>query len=196
MNRLASVALINSVCVSNALKHLSGRVLDVGCGAKPYKRLVEHDGQYRDPFTEWVGVDIRPVGEIQSDMMEMPVEDESFDSVLCVDSLQYAMNPILALQEMSRVLKPGGTLALVCPNVSPEDESAYFSFKMRGLLEWTEQFDLELIEAKTASKLFEHEFTNFANMNPGKMWAGEVAGFFGYLDEMYPAVNVIVARKK
>lgn len=186
--------MVTSVAVSDALHHLGGRVLDVGCGAMPFKRLV-YNGEYRPPFTEWVGLDVRPVGDIEADMEEMPVADGSFDSVLCVNALQYSKNPILALGEMSRVLKPGGTLLLVCPNVEAEDESSYFNFKMRALLEWTHDFGLELVEAKTASKLFEHEFQNYANTDAGRMWPGDVQGFIGYLDTVYPAINVIVARK-
>ena len=194
VNRLSSVAMVTSVAVSNALHHLRGRVLDVGCGSKPYKRLVYGDS-FRDPFTEWVGLDIRPVGEIEADMMEMPVEDESFDSVLCVNALQYAINPILALSEMVRVLKPGGVMLLVAPNVDAEDESAFFSFKMRGLLELTSQLGMELIEAKTASKLFTHEFQNYGNTEAGLTWPGSMQSRLEYLDEMYPAINVVVCRK-
>ncbi len=195
VSRLSSVSMVTSVSVSESLKRLSGRVLDVGCGSKPYKRLVNMGEEYREPFTEWVGLDIRPVGEIEASMEDIPLDDGSFDSVLCVNSLQYAKNPIVALEEMVRVLKQGGVMLLICPNVDVEDESAYFNFKMRGLLEWIHDFGMDLIEAQTASKLFEHEFQNYANTDAGRMWPGDVAGFIGYLDTAYPALNVIVARK-
>ena len=44
------------------------------------------------------------------------VEDASYDFVLSCHSLEHIANPLKALLEWNRVLKPGGTLILVVPN--------------------------------------------------------------------------------
>jgi SAM-dependent methyltransferase len=99
------------------------RVLDVGAGPARYRDLFAHceyrtqdfcqyegtrDGLMKD---EWAYHAIDYV----SDIAAIPVEDESFDAVLCTEVLEHVPEPIAALREMSRVLKPGGTLLLTAP---------------------------------------------------------------------------------
>jgi SAM-dependent methyltransferase len=48
----------------------------------------------------------------QGDMHALPYGDEKFDAVCCGWTLSYSREPQLAASEMSRVLKPGGVLAL------------------------------------------------------------------------------------
>jgi SAM-dependent methyltransferase len=47
---------------------------------------------------------------------EFPFPDESFDVVFFVDVLEHLYDPIIALKEIRRVLKPGGYLCLKTPN--------------------------------------------------------------------------------
>ncbi|OPX64791.1 MAG: ubiquinone/menaquinone biosynthesis methyltransferase [Methanoregula sp. PtaB.Bin085] len=48
----------------------------------------------------------------QSDITRMPVSDGEFDMVLCQQGLRFFPDKAAALQEMARVLAPGGRLAL------------------------------------------------------------------------------------
>lgn len=50
----------------------------------------------------------------QADMHELPFADGSFDQVVFFNALTYSHAPARAIQEMARVLRPGGTLALTC----------------------------------------------------------------------------------
>src|SRR5258708_494710 len=86
---------------------LSGRLVDIGCGPKPYERLLA-------PFIgEHIGVDHRNSLHDQSrvdlfgEAYKIPVEDESFDSALCTAVLEHLEEPELALRECHRVLKTG-----------------------------------------------------------------------------------------
>jgi SAM-dependent methyltransferase len=51
----------------------------------------------------------------QVDMMKMPFVDNSFDLVLHSDTLEHISDPIQALKECKRILKPGGAVAFTVP---------------------------------------------------------------------------------
>lgn len=104
-------------------KELNGRLLDFGCGCKPYQELFEH-------VSEYIGVDIENEGhnhekeviDVYYDGHTLPFEDESFDSVLSNEVLEHAPILRLSLSEIRRVLKPGGKILLTVPFVCFEHE--------------------------------------------------------------------------
>jgi len=57
--------------------------------------------------------DANRVRWIESDVMELPLAEESFDCVICANSFHYFRSPNEALLAMRRVLRPGGRLLLV-----------------------------------------------------------------------------------
>ena len=79
------------------------RVLDVGCGPKPYFPFFERHA------SEYVGVDVaNPAAELEGTVESLPVPDASFDVVLCTQVLEHADDPRRAVSELRRVLAPGG----------------------------------------------------------------------------------------
>ena len=79
------------------------RVLDVGCGVKPYFPYFAEAASY-------VGVDVveNPVADLLGPVEALPVEDGSFDVVLCNQVLEHCDDPAQAVRELHRVLAPGG----------------------------------------------------------------------------------------
>ena len=80
------------------------RLLDVGCGEKPYLPFFE-------PYvSEYVGVDVvaNPFAELLGPIEALPVEDASFDVVLCAQVLEHCDDPAQAVSELRRVTRPGG----------------------------------------------------------------------------------------
>lgn len=80
------------------------RVLDVGCGVKPYF-------PYFAPFAEsYVGVDVvdNPAADLLGCVENLPVGDASFDVVLCTQVLEHCDDPARAVAELRRVTAPGG----------------------------------------------------------------------------------------
>ena len=82
----------------------SYRVLDVGCGVKPYYPF------FAERASEYVGVDVveNPAADLQGAVESLPVEDGSFDLVLCIQVLEHAEDPAQAVRELRRVVAPGG----------------------------------------------------------------------------------------
>jgi SAM-dependent methyltransferase len=129
-------------------KHFSGRLLDFGCGAKPYKALFKVD--------EYVGVDFMGEGHDHSneqidifyDGKTLPFDNESFDGVFSTEVFEHIFNLPDMLQELRRVLKPGGLMLITCPfaiceHEQPNDFARYTSFAIRHLLE---QHGFEVLE--------------------------------------------------
>lgn len=79
------------------------RILDVGCGVKPYH-------PYFAGAAAYVGVDVvdNPVAELKGPVEALPVEDGSFDVVLCNQVLEHCDDPAEAVRELRRVTAPGG----------------------------------------------------------------------------------------
>lgn len=96
------------------------RVLDIGAGTCPYRRLFSHCDYKSHDFKKYDGVKLgntTEYGHIDyvSDIGSIPVPDDSFDAILCSEVLEHIPEPILALQEMGRILKPDGRLFLTAP---------------------------------------------------------------------------------
>lgn len=80
------------------------RILDVGCGVKPYYPF------FAGVASEYVGVDVveNPAAELLGPVEALPVEDASFDVVLCTQVLEHCDDPAQAVRELRRVTRPGG----------------------------------------------------------------------------------------
>lgn len=115
--------------------HMKGRLLDVGCGERPY-RLV-YDNQVEMSVGTEVPWSLH--GTADSDVIcyaeRLPFHDESFDFILCTEVLEHTQQPFQVLRELARVLKPGGHLFLSVPFIYPIHESPndYWRFTTHGL---------------------------------------------------------------
>lgn len=119
--------------------HCRGRLLDVGCGQKPYRDLFECEA--------YVGLELDTPANHQSKQADyfydgetFPFEDVAFDSVVCNEVLEHVFNPERFLAELHRVLRPQGTLLLTVPFIwdeheQPYDFGRYSSFGLRHLLQ-------------------------------------------------------------
>lgn len=112
------------------------RVLDVGCGNKPYLPfLAAHAGTY-------LGVDavdgprVNRVGVAEN----LPFGDGEFDVVICTQVLEHVDDPAQALAEIYRVLAPGGVVFLSTHGVfiyhpdPPTSDRDYWRWTHSGLL--------------------------------------------------------------
>ena len=87
-----------------------GRLLDVGCGERPYRGLP-------CAVTEWVGFDdpSNAGADAHGRAEAMPFADASFDTVLCTQVIEHVTEPKAVVAECARVLRPGGAVIISAP---------------------------------------------------------------------------------
>jgi len=132
---------------------LKGRLIDIGCGTKPYKDLlspyvVEHLGvDHGWRFSDKSNIDLIATA------YQIPVEDASFDSAICTAVLEHLEEPELALRECYRVLKPGGVAIYSVPFFwhLHEEPLDFYRFSKYGLKYLFEKVGFEIIELKALS---------------------------------------------
>lgn len=130
--------------IQSFAEQCSGRVLDLGCGSKPYREWFDiNDGEY-------IGVDISSNDDVNAtaDALQLPFKSGSFDYVMSNQVLEHVPDPFQFFEEVARVLKPGGG-ALITTNQSfylhgvPND---YFRYTRYGLSELADRAGLEKID--------------------------------------------------
>ena len=101
------------------------RILDAGAGELQYKRFCAHLDYVSQDFAQYDGqgdgVALQTDAwdqsqlDIVSDITSIPEPDASFDAVMCIEVLEHLPDPLRALHELTRLLKPGGTLIITAP---------------------------------------------------------------------------------
>jgi len=135
--------LIRNRLLKNIRKYsdkLSGRLMDFGCGSKPYKYLFS--------VSEYIGVDFESPGhphineqiDVFYDGKKLPFENESFDAIFTTEVFEHVFNLPDILKELNRVLRTDGQILITCPfaiceHEVPNDYARYTSFAMRDMLE-------------------------------------------------------------
>jgi glycosyltransferase involved in cell wall biosynthesis/predicted SAM-dependent methyltransferase len=97
------------------------RVLDMGAGTCLYRPLFAHCDYRTHDFKQYEGSEkhggTSAYGHIDyvSEILAIPAPDQSFDVILCTEVLEHVPEPIKVLQEISRLLKPGGRAFITAP---------------------------------------------------------------------------------
>lgn len=113
---------------------IRGNVVDIGCGTGKYRKFIlslPHVNSY-------IGIDFykteqaKMVADLNSNI---PVADNSFDTALCISVLEHLLEPQNALNEIYRILKPGGHLLLTTPWIFPfhGEPNDYFRYSRNAL---------------------------------------------------------------
>lgn len=116
--------------IGKQLKGIRGgnRILDAGAGQLKWKKACSHLNYVSQDFCEYEGKgdgkgmqrgkwDTGGI-DLVSDITDIPVEDHSFDAILCSEVFEHIPNPELAIKEFSRIIKENGTLLITTPYAS------------------------------------------------------------------------------
>jgi len=97
------------------------RLLDAGCGKGRYARVLLE----QNPAVRVTGLDISErmlasvppgIGKVSGILTDLPFANATFDGVYATESLEHAVDIGRAIDEMCRVLRPGGKLAIIDKN--------------------------------------------------------------------------------
>lgn len=136
------------VMLENSLRHCSpyvrGKTLDVGCGMRPYEKT------FFAGAAEYIGCDYlsdRSRPDVVCSATDLTFPDQIFDTVVSTEVLEHVPEPQKAMNEMARVLKPGGHLVLSTPMYWPRHEVPYdfFRYPYDGMLHLVKTSGLELV---------------------------------------------------
>jgi len=131
--------------VEAVARYARGRLLDVGCGERPYAEEMEVSAEscVSLEFDRKRYAGMGP--EVWGSGLALPFGDESFDTVFSSQVLEHVPEPAQMVGEIGRVLRPGGHLILSAPHIwgvheEPED---YFRFTGYGLAHLARRAGLE-----------------------------------------------------
>ena len=94
--------------------HMTGDVLEIGAGRNGRR------GEFQPPIENtdtWIYTNLSFIQSphIQADVQKLPFGSGSFDTIVCLEVLEYVLHPSGGLDEIRRVLKEGGKLIVSLP---------------------------------------------------------------------------------
>ena len=128
---------------------LKGKVLDFGCGNKPYRDLFDAE--------EYTGIDLEvneghqnPTSDVDVfyDGKKIPFADNTFDSVFSSEVFEHVFNLEEMLAELNRVQKPGGLMLITMPFCWPEHEAPndFGRYTTYGITSLMQKHNFQIIE--------------------------------------------------
>ncbi|MBZ5700733.1 MAG: class I SAM-dependent methyltransferase [Acidobacteriia bacterium] len=95
------------------------RILDVACGSAANAQWLKPRGAYFGSDISQSGLRRAQQPELRlacGDAEALPFADASFDAAISTFALEHAVRPVQMLQEMCRVVRPGGRVVLLGPS--------------------------------------------------------------------------------
>jgi len=143
----------------------SNKILDVGTSQRFAKELKPYENLFEGK--EYLAGGYNPKMDhgkyncdLHTDIEQIPFDDGSLDAILCIEVLEHVANPFKALDEIFRVLKPGGKVFFTTPfllgyhgktkneNIKHDHDEYpdYFRYTHQGLALLFKQFSSVKIE--------------------------------------------------
>ena len=128
--------------LKSELARVQGKMLDVGCGSQPYRRLLSPDATYVGLDTIYAkahfGYEMPDTLYYEGDTWPLP--EHSIDYILCTETLEHVLQPDKMLAEAYRCLTPGGQIFITVPfsarwHFIPYDYWRYTPSSLKHLLE-------------------------------------------------------------
>jgi SAM-dependent methyltransferase len=124
-NRETTLSLLPGAVVGRWLADnahaVSGVLLDLGAGNQPFKVW------YSGLAEKCVAVDVSPAPglDVLSMAAPLPFASATFDTVLCTSVLEHVHDAEAVVNEIARILRPGGRIIITIPFLYPTHEAPY-----------------------------------------------------------------------
>jgi ubiquinone/menaquinone biosynthesis C-methylase UbiE len=129
----------------------AGKLLDVGCGmGRLLEKLTDYKKYGMDISAAYLSYAIKSNIEVcLAKVEDMPYHDNFFDTVVCTDVLEHVLDMNSAIEQLFRVVKPGGYIVIRVPyreNLEPylHPEYPYYMAHLRNF----DEYGLRLIFEK------------------------------------------------
>lgn len=154
-----------------------GDMLDIGCGAMPYRDVVKNSVDSYD------GLDVEPRSAAVryrcsvTDMGIVPAE--SYDTILCTEVLEHVTAPQVAAAEIARVLRPGGSLVITVPFLGRlhEEPADYYRYTRYGITTILESVGFEVIEISETGSVASFLGHQLSTLLVGATWHVPIVGW-------------------
>jgi malonyl-CoA O-methyltransferase len=145
--------------ISDFFGNLNGKaVLDVGCGKGRFAK------QFKDQFpkAEITGIDLsekllesvpKEIRKFQGTILNLPFEDNYFDCVYCIETLEHAVRIERAVDELCRVTAQGGRIAIIDKNIERLGELEITDFE-----KWFDANQIKSLLMKNCSEVVANYF--------------------------------------
>ena len=143
-------------------------ILDAGAGECQFKKYCTHLKYTSQDFAQYDGSgDGKGIQtgswdntklDIVSDITNIPVPDNSFQNIMCIEVLEHLPDPVAAIKELVRILKPNGKLIITSPFASLTHYAPYHfavGFNKYFYIHWAKELNLEVSELSYNGNYFE-----------------------------------------
>ena len=163
----------------NLLKLEKGSsIIDIGAGEKDFKNFCSNLKYISQDICQYNGSGDEGLHmgnwdtsgiDIISDAIDIPVEDNTFDNALCSEVLEHAAYPIKILEEIYRILKPGGLAIITVPALSLTHFAPHYyqsGFSKYFFNYHAQEIGFSIIELRNTGGAFDLIFTISTSIRP------------------------------
>lgn len=145
-------------------KIINEKILDAGCGPGIYSFTLLKKGfqvysiDINKDKLDFLRKNSTKLNISEGDLTNLKFNDNFFDYILCSDVIEHIKKDDIAVEELSRVLKPGGTLILTIPAYSKKNIKDYkrfgherIGYKIKDIQKFAQNNDLSIIKIEKYS---------------------------------------------
>lgn len=144
-------------------KYGKGKLVDIGCGRSPYKETVlnfvdSYTGVDHPETAKLYESDSKP--DFYADAHKLPFKNNSYETAIMLQVLEYLDNPQKAITEVARVIKKNGVFILSAPFMYPIHDGKFdhSRFTESGVTSLLSEAKLKIIDIESQGNFWDFWF--------------------------------------